>query len=280
MNTRRNTAAVGLVLAIALLAGCTTIDSMVGDALGTAVTGQAENGTRSSEASRQDDDSESPFGAGDGSLTMLPPGAAFQIVHAQTTFFQGFSEDDADFEPGEGVLWRLVWSDGDGARDEALSEHARLTESSDGSWWYVRMETDDYWVEYEYFLQPDGMVVELKYRDSERSEARTADVTVNLRAYDDEEEYGSVYEAMEADDSGQYEVRRSSERISVPAGEFDTERIDVTGVDDETGDQVDITWWRVPSIPGETVQFSFRDDEDGRYDGELMEYRQDYSQQL
>jgi len=82
---------------------------------------------------------------------------------------------------------------------------------------------------------------------------------------------------LEADDSGEYDVRRSSERISVPAGTFDTERIDVTGTDDGTGDRVDVTWWRVPTVPGETVQFRFRDDEDGHYDGELMEYREDYA---
>jgi len=226
------------------------------------------------------DRTDSPFGTGNGSLMILPPGAGFQIVHAQTTFFQGFSEETADFEPGEGVRWRLIWSDTDGAQDEAFSEHALLAETSDGAWWYIRMETDEYWVEYEYFRRPDGMVVELKYQDSEMSEVRTAEVTVNLSAYEDEEEYTSFYEALEADDTGEYNVQRSSERISVPAGEFDAERIDVTGTDEDTGDQVDATWWRVPTVPGETVQFRFHDDEDGRYDGELMEYRRDYTRRL
>jgi len=213
---------------------------------------------------------------------MLPPGAGFQIIHAQTTFFQGFSEETANFEPGEGVRWRLVWSDDDEmddaeAEDEAFTEHALLAETAEGAWWYVRMETDEYWVEYEYFLQPDGMVVELNYQDSEMSESRTAQVTVNLGVYQEDEEYTTFYDALEADDSGEYDVRRSSERISVPAGTFDTERIDVTGTDDGTGDRVDVTWWRVPTVPGETVQFRFRDDEDGHYDGELMEYREDYA---
>ncbi len=260
--------------------GCNTIDSMVGEAMSGAVGSRTSGGSGRAESAPNSDDSDSPFGTGDGSLMMLPPGAGFQIVHAQTTFFQGFSEETADFEPGEGVRWRLVWSDTEGAEDEAFSEHALLAETTDGDWWYVRLETHEYWVEYEYFRQPDGMVVELKYRDSEMSEARTAQVTVNLGAYQEEEEYTSFYEALEADESGDYTVQRSSERISVPAGEFDTERIDVTGTDGEGGDQVDVTWWRVPSVPGETVQFRFLDDEDGRYDGQLVEYRRDYARRL
>lgn len=267
----------GLLVAVALLSGCNTVDSIVGEALGNAVAGRTTDG-RSSQSST--DDSESPFGAGNGSLMMLPPGAAFQIIHAQTSLFQGFSGDTSGFEPGEGVHWRLVWSDGDGASDEAFSEHARLTRGEAASWWYLRMETDDYSVEYEYLRQSDGMVVELKYRDSEMTATRTAQVSVNIASYEDNEEYQSFYDAVEADETGEYDVRRSSERISVPAGEFDTERIDVTGTDEDTGDQVDITWWRVPRVPGETVQFSFRDDEGDRYDGELMEFRRDYAPRL
>lgn len=279
MSTLPNLKIAGVLLVAALLMGCNTIDSMVGDALGSAVTGQTAGSGRSSQSAGSDD-SESPFATGDGSLMMLPPGAGFQIVHAQTTFFQGFSSDASTFEVGEGVRWRLIWNDGEGTSDEAFTEHARLTDGDRGSWWYLRLESDDYWVAYEYLLQADGIVVELKYRDSEMSETRRAEVSVNLGAYEDEEEYGSFSEAIEADESGEYDIRRSSERVTVPAGEFDTERIDVTGTDEDTGDRVDITWWRVPSVPGETVQFSFRDDSDDQYDGELLEYRQDYTPHL
>ncbi|HKK48822.1 MAG TPA: hypothetical protein VJ932_06970, partial [Alkalispirochaeta sp.] len=227
MNIRRNRALVGILLIAVLLTGCNTIDSMVGEALGSAVSSQVGGSSGRADSAPESSDSESPFGTGNGSLMMLPPGAGFQIIHAQTTFFQGFSEETANFEPGEGVRWRLVWSDDDEmddaeAEDEAFTEHALLAETAEGAWWYVRMETDEYWVEYEYFLQPDGMVVELNYQDSEMSESRTAQVTVNLGVYQEDEEYTTFYDALEADDSGEYDVRRSSERISVPAGTFDT----------------------------------------------------------
>ncbi|MEX2442729.1 MAG: hypothetical protein WD492_03925 [Alkalispirochaeta sp.] len=280
MNIRLKLKVVGLLLIAVALVGCNTLDSMVGEALGSAVAGRSAGSTRNSQAPPEDSNSDSPFGAGDGSLMMLPPGAAFQIIHAQTTFFQGFGGDSADFEAGEGVHWRLVWSDGEGASDEAFTEHARLTAGEDGSWWYLKMESDDYAVEYEYFRQSDGMVVELKYRDSKMNSTRTAEVAVNLGAYEEDEEYVSFYEAVEADETGEYDVQRSSEQVSVPAGEFDAERVDVTGTDEDTGERMDITWWRVSSVPGKTVQFSFRGDEGDQYDGELMKYRSDYAPRL
>jgi hypothetical protein len=280
MNTHQVLKIVGVLLLGAFLAGCNTLDSMVGDALGSALVGQTSGARSTSESPSSKETSESPFGGGNGSLMMLPPGAGFQIVHAQSSIFQGFSGDTSKLEPGEGVHWHLIWSDDEGASDDAFSEHARLTKGADGSWWFLKMESDDYYVEYEYFRTPTGTVTELKYRDSETAPTRTAQVNVELGAYEDQEEYQSFYDAVEANETGEYKVRRSTERITVPAGEFDAERIDATGTDDETGEQIEITWWRVPSIPGETVRFSFRDDEGDRYDGELVEFRRDYAPRL
>jgi hypothetical protein len=280
MNKQQTLKMVGLLLTVVFFVGCNTLDSMVGDALGNALIGQTSGSAGTSERSSTKSDSESPFGGGNGSLMMLPPGAGFQIIHAQASIFQGFGGDTSRFEPGEGVHWHLIWSDDEGASDDAFSEHARLTAGDDGSWWYLKMESDDYYVEYEYFRNPDGTVVELKYRDNEMAATRTAQVNVELGAYEDQEEYQSFYDAVEADETGEYKVRRSTEHVSVPAGEFETERIDATGTDDETGEQVDITWWRVPTIPGETVKFSFRNDEGDQYDGELMEFRRNYAPRL
>ncbi len=111
-------------------------------------------------------------------------------------------------------------------------------------------------------------------------ESETAVVNVPLGRMEDEEEYASIYEEIEAGETEGYRVTRTSESVTVAAGTFNAERVNVVGTDEETGESIDADWWRVETVPGETVRFEYRTDEDGTYNGELRRHGTDYRRSL
>jgi hypothetical protein len=75
-------------------------------------------------------------------------------------------------------------------------------------------------------------------------------------------------------------VTRRNESVTVPAGTFDTEVIEVVSTERDTDEYVDSTWWRVETVPGDTVQFEYYTGEDETYRGQLQSYRSDYRRTL
>ena len=272
---------------ITTLVGCTTLGSVAGDALGAAIIGKStESATPRSEPAEDTgstgdaDAAESPFGAGDGSLMMLPPGAAFQIVWAQTVFLTSYNGSTAGYSPGDGVYWRLVWTDGAGARDEMEIERALLSRDDTGSWWYISLSHENYRIEYEYLVSPDGMVTRLKYRDSQNADTRTAAVTVNIGAYESEEGFGTMAQAIADGEADGLTVDRSSGSVTVPAGSYSADIVRARGVDEESGEPINMAWWIVDSVPGTTVKFSYDNEMGETYTGELLDARTDYVPRL
>lgn len=277
---------IGILVLVLLLGACSTVGNLTGGMIGGMMSGSMDESGQSSDAetggdtngdtrSNDDADADSPYGGMAGSLTMLPPSAAFQIVYAQTTFFTaGYAPAD-DYSPGDGVRWLLTWRDEDGVEDSIETEQALLTRDADGSWWYISLASEDYRIEYEFFVDSSDTVVRLRYRDSEMSASREAEVSVPYST--------GMYVAMEEDaESAGYRIDRTSERVSVPAGTWTAEKISITSTDASTQSEVDVTWWSVPEVPGDTVRFEFVPvtDENELYLGELQEVRNDYRPRL
>lgn len=127
---------VGVFVLVGLIVGCSTVGDLTGGMIGDFVTGDrtedkdasgsddGESEARSSDDGDVTDEAESPYDDMTGSLGMLPPATAFQIVYAQTSFFTAGYAPASDYEPGEGVRWVLTWRDADG-------------EEVDVTWWRV-----------------------------------------------------------------------------------------------------------------------------------------------
>jgi hypothetical protein len=262
------------LVVLVLLSGCTTLDSLAGDALGSAVSSRMPASSPSGEPE------DSPFAASGDYLSVLPPGAAFQIVYAQSAIFTAGGIATDDFNPGEGVRWELDWNGPDGESETVETEQAFLSQDSAGEWWYISLSGEDYRIEYEYFIDPEEVVTELIYRDSDMTESETVAVSIPIDRDNEDGDYESLYDEMVADESGDYTVTRTNESVTVPAGTFDAEKVAVTGTDEETGEEVDATWWFVPDVPGDVVRFLFISEEDGQYQGSLLEYRTDYRRRL
>jgi hypothetical protein len=273
-----------LVLVLAL-AGCSTVGDLSGGMITKMLPGDdtgsetdsSEYEERNDRGSAEDsDDADSPYGSmKDGSLTMLPPAAAFQIVYAQTTFFTAGYAPTSDYRPGEGVRWLLTWREEDGAEDSIETEHALLSRGSDGEWWYISLSNEDYRIEYEFLIDQSDTVVRLRYRDSDMTATREADVSVPFST--------GMYAVMEEDaaEAG-YDVTVDTVDVTVPAGSWIAERITMMGTDTTSGQRVDVTWWRVEAVPGDTVRFEFVPvtDENEWYIGELQEIGSDYEPTL
>ena len=278
---------VGVFVLVGLIVGCSTVGDLTGGMIGDFVTGdrtedkdasgsdEGESEARSSDDGDVTDEAESPYDDMSGSLGMLPPAAAFQIVYAQTSFFTAGYAPASDYEPGEGVRWVLTWRDAEGSEDSIETEQALLSRDSAGSWWYISLAFEDYRIEYEFLVDASDTVVQIRYRDSAMSATEEAQVAVPFSV--------GMYAAYEENAaSAGYRVEHTTERVTVPAGTWSAEKVRITGSDGSTGNEVDVTWWRVADVPGDTVRFEFVPvtDEDERYLGELQEFRDDYRSRL
>lgn len=272
--------AVALLLVLAaVFTGCTTVSMLADDAFGSAVDRRV--------AAKTGELDGTSFGFGDGSLMMMPPGAGFQIVYAQTTVFSAGAISPDDFSPGEGVRWRLTWEEAEEPQngDVVESEQALLERNANGEWWYISLSSESSKMEYEYFINPDDVVTQLVYQDSEMTASRTVEVSIPLDRADDQDGgvtggEESLYEQISQDSSGSYTVTRATETVTVPAGTFTAKKVAVTGTDEETGTKVDGAWWFADQVPGGVVQYEFITEEDGRYMGRLLAVRRDYRRRL
>jgi len=121
----------------------------------------------------------------------------------------------------------------DGTEDSLLTEQAFLSRESTGEWWYISLSDGEYLIEYECFIGPDDVVTEVVYRDSDMAQSNTAVVNVPLDRMSEDEEYPSIYDEIEAGETEGYQVTRTTESVTVPAGTFDAERITVVGTDED-----------------------------------------------
>lgn len=287
MKTSKIVGVFVLVWLVGFVVGCSTVGDLSGGMIGNFVAGDrseegdssdSRDGETETGASGDDDasdETDSPYGDMSGSLTMLPPAAAFQIVYAQTSFFTAGYAPASDYKPGEGVRWILTWRDADGAEDSIETEQALLSRDGTGSWWYIALSIEEYRIEYEFLVDTNDTVVLIRYRDSAMSATEEAQVAVPFSV--------GMYAAYEENAaSAGYRVEHTTERVTVPAGTWSAEKVRITGSDAAGGEEVDVTWWRVADVPGDTVRFEFVPvtDEDERYLGELQEFRDDYRSRL
>ena len=158
----------------------------------------------------------------------------------------------------------------------ALTGNEGAKDRAAGEWWYLAFQDDDYWLRYEYFIDTSGAVTALVYQDSTMKDQESASVSIPLASYESEGD-GPVgfYAGLEEAEREGYDVRRTTETITVGAGTYVAERIDLQGTDEETGERIDVTMWRTTDVPGDTVRFSYGYDNE-QYDGELVEIGLDH----
>lgn len=262
-------AVVGLSL---LLAGCNTLESVTGDLLGDVLGGGPAASSPPPERAPSDGDDAPEFAPY--APVGMPPGVIFQLAFGQTYLITGTGYDPAAYEVGEGLHWRLTFEDDGGAEQILENEHALLAREGSDTWWLLVFRSPDFSIHYEFRVDADDVVREIRYQDREDGPVQSAVVSMPIGDYDSTRGIMEAPEDLESTEG--ITVQRTQERITVGAGTFDTMRVHATGTDPETGELVDASWWLSDDVPENTVQFDLRGEDGARYQGELIAYRNDY----
>ncbi len=263
-NGERKRRAQARLVAIAMLlvvgfTGCGTLDAVMSDALGTALSRPAERMLAD--------------------IAGLTDALAFQLTFTQVFFLGGYGAGYDDFAEGEGTTWQIRSREG---RDSSVvnAERALLRRNADGtSWWYLRYESDESELEYEARIDAEFRVMEVYFRDPDTGEVRHRVFDhPEIESDDDEEawdgEYDDDFVATE-DDFRDY--RRERVRITVGAGTFDADHIVYDYRDEESSEEFEYHWWVSDQVPGELLKYEWISATEGTtLSGELMQIRRDY----
>ncbi|MFP4374171.1 MAG: hypothetical protein ACLFPO_07560 [Spirochaetaceae bacterium] len=267
---KRTTVRVGLGIALVVLAaGCTSVDGVVSDALGAAVTGTTEQALERS-VSRWTDQT------------------AFQMTYMQVFFLGGYGAGFDDFEEGQGATWEITSTDGE-EDSSFIGERALLRRNEDGtSWWYLRFdsqEEEDEEFEYEVLVDEEYTALEIYLEDPETGEIRHREFEQDPEGADaadgDEEWEEPTYDDEEIlFDEDMSEYRRERVTVTVEAGTYETDLLVYEYSEEETGDSVEYRWWTTEEVPGDVVLYEWEDTaeaESGMLRGELIEVRSGYT---
>lgn len=192
--------------------------------------------------------------------------ATFSSFYALAAITGGYLPSDDSFSVGEGTRIRQSYVDGND-REVITLFRALLHVGVDTQWWRYEFELDD---EQETFafeaeIDADGQVMMIRYEDQ-----ATGDVVfyepadpARFQSFRDLQTLRSE-EEMEALTVGQ-------ERITVPAGTFQTDRIEATE------DGATFVWWISDNVPGRLVKFEGESTDTEAFSGELTEIVRGYS---
>lgn len=257
-----------VISAVIAVSGCVGVDGMVGDLAGRAVGSAVERRIAGMYAGYTDQ--------------ML-----FQLAYTQVFFLGGYGFGTDDFAEGEGATWHIESRDGS-ERSSVTAERGLLQRLDNGdSWWYlVYTPEGEEALEYEVLVDRDLQAREMYLRDPE-----TGDIRHHVFEYDEsgESEMAAGEEALE--DEGYAtetvyvrnwdEYRQERVTVRVGAGTFEADLLLYEVSDEETGDVWEYRWWVTEEVPGDLVQYEYRDVTDGgTLRGELVEIRRNYRSQL
>ena len=181
------------------------------------------------------------------------------------SFYTGGHFLQANFTPGQGVVWQVT----DGDSDRFSIERAFLSQESDGTqWWRLKYFTDDEAITWEFRINREAKVLELWYKIDE-GEA--------VRIVPSGDSYAAYYEGTEITDSLLAQSTRK-EQIRVGAGAFNADVVEMSGQDDE-GSDYNYRWWLASTVPGGIVRFQARTGDDS-FTMELVRVTTNNSAQL
>ncbi|TVR29003.1 MAG: hypothetical protein EA404_15830 [Spirochaetaceae bacterium] len=253
-----------VVVLVAVLMGCGSLDGVMSDAFGAALERPTEEFLGQMMAGWTD-------------------AMAFQMAYLQVFLLGGYGAGLEQFAEGEGVTWEVVSSD-DRDSSTFIAERALLRNNADGtSWWYLAYRTEDNGdeveMEYEARLNQEYHALEIYFRDPETGEIRHQVLDQPEAATEDDEDWDD----LEYDDDHVVwdeelgELRRERVRVTVGAGTFDAELLVYDFTDEETGERGEYRWWTTSEVPGELVLYEWEGvTEAGTVRGELMQVRRDY----
>ncbi|MFW5683867.1 MAG: hypothetical protein ACOC1I_03365, partial [Spirochaetota bacterium] len=186
----------------------------------------------------------------------------FSALYWASISLGGYLPSDETFEVGDGIrFWHRYESVEDDDVNEMEFVRALLHEQGDGSqWWRFEfyLEEEDEEFAFEALVRADESVELIRYEDPGTEEIVTHEPSDGdlWRTYRDEDFWTS--EDLE-------EMRTGSERIRVPAGSFQTERLETSE------DGATFVWWVTDDVPGRVVRFEGVTEDDDQLEGELLE---------
>lgn len=184
----------------------------------------------------------------------------FASLYWASVSLGGYLPNDETFDVGDGIRFRHRYRSADGQEtDEIEFTRALLSQDGDGSrWWRYEFVIDEETLGFEARVNADSEITLMRYLDPGTDEVITYEPEDGdlWRSFEE----GDFLTAEELD-----ELRTGTERITVPAGTFRTERIETSE------DEYAFTWWLSDEVPGRVVRFQGTSDEAEGTDGELLE---------
>ena len=174
--------------------------------------------------------------------------ARFYSLYWYSFYPGGFYFDDSGYREGQGTVWEVTSK---GNTDVLQIEKALLKKNSDGSkWWKIRFTSDGEEIVYEFLLDKDYNLVKLRFKDADSGAVKEYSLTDRDRRKYDKQKMRQVTTSEYKDWS------KGKERISVPAGTYNTEYL-------YHKEDTDVySWWITGSVPGTLVKFFQEDSED------------------
>ncbi len=184
----------------------------------------------------------------------------FYTVYYYSFFAGGFFIDDSGYNEGEGTIWKIVSGDD----DELIIERALLKINSDGSkWWKVKFSSGDDSIVYEFLMNNDYGLLELRFKDVDSGEIREHTVKP-----EDTEQYESGSVNVVTRDDYAEQIKETG-TVKVDAGSFKADHIV------HSADQYNYEWWLSADVPGSMVKFQWDDSDTDKTAGELVKITAD-----
>jgi hypothetical protein len=198
----------------------------------------------------------------------------FSSVYLSSVMVGGYASDEG-YAAGQGTSWRIV--DKSPSKSETMTvERALLAERADGSkWWSLSYASGGTSVYYEYLAGKDADVLEFKYKDQDSGEIRTyVEPTKQAEASPSPSAAPatrSTLESLKASSSG-------VESVSVPAGDYEADKVHSDYTDGESGKTSSYDWWIASGVPGGLVKYSMSNGDAGEsITGELLAVKGGYA---
>lgn len=183
----------------------------------------------------------------------------FAALYWSSIALAGYMPSDETFDEGDGIrFWHRYRSEDDDV-DEMEFTRALLHINDDGSrWWRFEFFVDDEEMAFEALVNTDDGIEQLRYIDPESDDVvtHTPSNPYLWRTYEEDDFWTSEELA---------DMRTGTERVRVPAGSFQTERL-------ETSDEgYTYRWWVTDEVPGRVVKFEGISEDKENVSGELVD---------
>ncbi len=183
----------------------------------------------------------------------------FAIMYNLYIPMSGIISEDHGYKRSEGTRWR-VFSEKDG---EVFFEKALLMEGDNGrSWWYFKVDGEGFNREYEFLLENDYSLLELRYIEDGKIK--------RYIPYADDNEICSFREINYSD------YNAGKERIKTEFGSYNSDYIVIES--DDTGESEE--YWVARNVPGKFIQAIYKKEDISIFIASLIEVKKGYDTKM